>query len=180
MRTASAIAEWLDRIYHNRIYQRLSGPLVIVALVFAMLGVGAAYLNGRADTERTAALLRCTDDRDAYSAASSITLREVTQTRDNLAQKRGWATLRKEASLETWTNILLVALARTDVGDGALVEKFLNATTELNASAANLRDIERDLIQANRDLKVARQNNPIVPAASEVCASGSFVPPANP
>lgn len=158
---------------------------LFVAVALVVCGVAtwqATLANGRQDREADeiqARAFACIDDRDAFAAESSQTLRDVTQARDTLSQKRGWATLRKESALVSWTSVLLSAPLDGSAAPG-LLRNFVNATAELNASATHLKDVERQLIEANRDLKRARLQNPVVPPASEVCASGVFVPPAKP
>lgn len=174
--------ERLSRLSERPWYLPFAVAVVVIsflASVFSSVGVLALTVVRESDR---AALLECTDARDKYAEKSSQALRDATQDRDDLAQERGRATIAKERALVKWTDILISALADQSGQEASndLVLRFAQATAALNAAASDLQDTERALRTANRDLTTAREENPVVPPASEVCATGEFIPPKKP
>lgn len=170
-----------------------------VASLFSSLGVLALTIADRQQAEvreaERAAQLQCIDDRDAYAAKSSQTLRDVTQEWNDAVSAKSAAVRRLAVALADgfdgigdFSTILVEAIANPTADgedpDPEVLAAFLDATTKIQTTSPLIqRRAERvsvraaELVTASENLRQAREDNPVVPAASEVCATGTFVPP---
>lgn len=196
MRTIADRLDALGRKPWYPTFAMLVVAIAFVASVFSSLGVLALTLADRAQAGQResdrAALLKCTDDRDAYVAESSQTLREATQAWNDAVSAKSAAVRRLASSLAEgfdgigeFSSILVDALASEEEVAPAELAAFLEATSKIQTVSPKIqRRADRvsvraeELVTASTTLRTARDENPVVPASSEVCATGTFVPPA--
>lgn len=196
MRSITARLDELGQKPWYPTFAMLVVAISFVASLFSSLGVLALTVadqrqQDQRETDR-AALLQCTDDRDAYAAASSQTLRDVTQDWNDAVSAKSAAVRNLAVALAggfteigDFATILVDAIvANADEPDPQVIADFLEATSGIQTTSPVIRrraevvsERAEELVRASSELRQARLDNPVVPPASQVCATGSFVPP---